>query len=109
LIEALFGELRAEKVRTQKQLTRKLELENAITTAAVLNRAALQESFAALADALGQAVDNSDLPREACENFLHNLSTWPLRLEEVATRQSKLRTGGNGERDGGQSESDAEK
>jgi hypothetical protein len=49
---ALFGELHLEKIRTQRALARKLELENAITTASVLNRAELEKGFAQLADAL---------------------------------------------------------
>src|SRR5215472_11958722 len=84
LVEALFGQLHVEKVRYQRALAEKVELENAVTTGSVLNKAALQSSFAELADALQQSVLNSNLPRGAKENFLHNLATWPLRLQTVA-------------------------
>ena len=56
----------------------------------VLDKRALTSSFAELADALKQAVMNSDLDRQAKENFLHNLATWPLRLETVARNQTRL-------------------
>jgi len=38
VVDALFGSLAVEKLATQKELRRKLELENAITTASVLDR-----------------------------------------------------------------------
>jgi hypothetical protein len=73
-----------------------LELENAITTGSILNRAELAKTFAELADALQQSVLNSDLPRSAKENFLHNLSSWPLRLETIARNQTRFRGAKNG-------------
>ena len=69
ICRGVFGSLSEEKLQTQRQLTRKYELENQITEASVLNRAELKKSFAALANALGQAITNSDLPRTAKENF----------------------------------------
>jgi hypothetical protein len=98
---AVFGSLYQEKLGTQKEIRRKLELENAVTMGNLLSRAALQESLAELADALGQSVLNSGLPREACANFLHNLSSWPLRLEEVAARQTRLPRGNGAQPDEG--------
>jgi hypothetical protein len=97
LVEALFGQLHVEKVRYQRALAEKVELENSVMTASVLNKAALQSSFAELADALQGSVLDSDLPREAKENLLHNLATWPLRLETVARNQSRFRRAKNGE------------
>jgi hypothetical protein len=37
---ALYGSMAQEKLQTQKKLRKKLELENAITTASVLDKAA---------------------------------------------------------------------
>jgi len=91
ICEALFGVMHQEKLATQKEIRKRYTLENQITEASVLNREALAASFAELADALQQAVINSGLPREARENFLHNLSSWPLRLQTIARNQSKLR------------------
>ena len=48
---AIYGTLHLEKIQTQRARARKLELENAITTGSVLNRAALEKGFAAIADA----------------------------------------------------------
>jgi hypothetical protein len=93
IIVALHGSMDVEKLATQKEIRRKLELENAVTEGTVLNRAALSKGFAELADALQQTVINSSLPREAQENFLHNLSSWPVILEGIARSQSKLRNG----------------
>jgi hypothetical protein len=45
VVESIYGDLHREKIRTQRALSKKLELENAITTASVLNRAELRESF----------------------------------------------------------------
>jgi hypothetical protein len=88
---SLYGALHLEKIKTQVQITRKLELENAITTGSVLDKAALQATFAELADCLRQTVYNdSNLSREAKENFLSNLATWPLRLKDVAKRQTRF-------------------
>jgi hypothetical protein len=50
------GALSEEKLRTQRQLTRKLELENAITEGNVLNRAALSKAFALIADAISSRI-----------------------------------------------------
>ena len=43
IVGSIFGELHREKVRTQRALAQKVELENAITTASVLNRADLEK------------------------------------------------------------------
>ena len=43
VVDALFGSLAVEKLATQKELRRKLELENAITTASVLDRGGVIE------------------------------------------------------------------
>jgi hypothetical protein len=94
----LYGDLRAERLRKERELVRKYRLENEATEGNLLDRAALTASFAELADAMKQAVMHSGMPREACENFLHNLATWPLRLETVARRQSKLSRKRNGQK-----------
>ena len=61
--------------------------------ASVLNRVELSKGFAELADPLQQAIASSDLPRSAKENFLNNLSSWPLILESVARNQTRLPRG----------------
>ena len=94
LLPVSGGALYEEKLRTQRQLIRKLELENQITTASVLNLDALSAGFAQLADALSSVVmSDPNLDRKSKEDFLRNLSNWPLILDGVANRQSKLARG----------------
>jgi hypothetical protein len=92
------GALSEEKLRTQRQLTRKLELENEITEGNVLNRAALSKAFAAIADAfVSRVMSVQGLSRQEKEDLLKDLSSWPLALQEVAHAQSRLPRG-NGKR-----------
>jgi hypothetical protein len=99
------GALSEEKLRTQRQLTRKLELENEITEGNVLNRAALSKAFAAIADAFcNRLMSVRGLSRQEKEDLLKELSSWPLALEDVAHAQSRLPRRGKGKRDGDGSE-----
>jgi hypothetical protein len=52
ITDAVFGGLTEEKLLTQRQLTRKYELENSIVEASVLNRSELMTAFPAVADAM---------------------------------------------------------
>jgi hypothetical protein len=102
---SIYGSMHVEKLATQREITRKLELENAITTASVLNRAALQEGFTQLADSLVQVVMSSPLPRKTREDFLRNLSSWRVIVTNVARNQSKLPNGKGPRQEEEQSES----
>jgi hypothetical protein len=95
--------LRANENRRQKALcaqsiilsssapeTRKYQLENQITEASVLNKAALEAGFAQLADAMVHRIIASEVSREAKEDLLRDLAGIPIVLEYVAARQSKL-------------------
>jgi hypothetical protein len=93
LVRALYGELHVEKVRTQRALARKLELENDITTASVLNRAELMKAFAAIADAMVSRINSANVPRSVKEDLLKELASIPLILKEVAHAQTRLRRG----------------
>jgi hypothetical protein len=93
LVRALYGELHVEKVRTQRALARKLELENDITTASVLNRAELMKAFAAIADAMVSRITAANVPRSVKEDLLKELASIPLILKEVAHAQTRLRRG----------------
>ena len=97
VVDALFGSLAAEKLATQKELRRKLELENAIKTASVLDRGALSRSFALIDDAISTRIMSSELSRAVKEDILKDLSSWPLALEKVAHRQTRLPRRGNGQ------------
>jgi hypothetical protein len=93
LVQALYGELHFEKVRTQRALARKLELENDITTASVLNRAEVERVFAAIADAIKTRVMSSHLDRREKEDILNDIAALPIVLREVAYAQTRLRRG----------------
>jgi|SRR6516165_286581 len=93
ICQGLFGSLHLEKVRTQRALARKLEHANAATTGSMLDRSALSAAFAQLADALQQVVASSNLDRRSQEDFLRNLSSWPIILQETAAAQTRLPSG----------------
>jgi hypothetical protein len=91
ICEALYGALHLEKIRTQRQLTRRYELDNAIVESSVINKAALMSALAQLADAMtSRVMAHTELPREVREDFLRDLSSIPVILDDVAKRQSKL-------------------
>jgi hypothetical protein len=96
ICEALYGDLKAERLRKERELTRRYQLENEITEATVVNRAELMKGLAALADAMVSRIMSANVDRSIKEDLLHDLSTVPLVLREVADKQSKLRRNGNG-------------
>jgi hypothetical protein len=104
ICDAVFGGLNEEKLLTQRQMTRKLELENQITEGSVLNRAALETGFAAVADAMVSRIMVSELDRSAKEDLLRDLSGVPLILENVARSQTRLPRGKGKHHDEDQSE-----
>jgi hypothetical protein len=93
IVAALYGSMHIEKLATQKELRKKLELENAITTGSVLDRAELTRVLAAVADAMTTRIMSSDVSRSVKEDLLKELSTVPLILKDVAHRQSRLQHG----------------
>jgi hypothetical protein len=106
VVAALFGGLHFEKLRTQRARTRKLELENAITTGTVLDRAELMKGFAAIADAISSRIMASELSRMAKEDILRDIATIPLAMKNVAHRQTQLLRSNNGDEEDG-SETDS--
>ena len=46
-----------------------------------------------IADAMSTRIMSSELSRTAKEDILRDLSSWPLALEEVADRQTRLPRG----------------
>jgi hypothetical protein len=88
----LFGDLRAERLRKERELVRKYQFENEITTCNYLDRSALSAAFSGIANAMVSIVMTSALDREAKENLLKELAGIPIAIEGVAARQSKLRS-----------------
>jgi hypothetical protein len=98
----IFGDLRAEKLRKERELTKKYALENAIVEAEVLNRAALTKGLEMVADAItSRVMAVPELSRIAKEDLLTELSSIPLVLDEVAHRQTRLPARANGKRPNG--------
>ena len=97
IVDALYGSMAVEKLATQKELRRKLELENAVTTGRVLDRLELEKGLAQVADALVSRIMVSELSRLAKEDLLKDLAGIPLILRDLAHAQSRLPRG-NGSR-----------
>ena len=99
ITNAIFGDLRAEKLRKERELTKRYALQNAITTGSVLDRHELMRTFSVIADAIVTRITSAtELPRTVREDILRDLSTWPLAIEETVARQTRLPRGrGNGQ------------
>jgi hypothetical protein len=98
LLSAIYGRMHEEKLKTQEQLTKKYELANRTAEGALLNRDALMAGFSQLADSLKSVIMSStQMTRTEKEDFLRNLSSWPVIVDGVAARQSKLRRSKNGQ------------
>ena len=94
-----------ERLATQREITKRYALDNAIVEGSVLDREALSSAFAQLADALSGVINSSGLPRQTREDFLRNLAGWPQIITSVAARQSKLPNGKGPRQEEDQSES----
>jgi hypothetical protein len=102
---AIYGSMHIEKLATQKELRRKLELENAITTGSVLDRAELMKGLAAVADAMVSRIKSADVSRSVKDDLLRELASVPIVLEEVAHRQTRFPHGNGKHPDDDESES----
>jgi|SRR6516162_9655059 hypothetical protein len=91
ICECLYGDLHAEKIRKERELVRKYQLENEITEASVLDRKSLSAGFAAIADAIKSRIMASELSRDAKDDLLRDLASIPVVLDNVARAQTKLR------------------
>jgi hypothetical protein len=94
LTSALFGDLYGARLRTQNEQAEKLRIENEVSRGELLSRRELARGFAQIADAISARIMScTELPRLAREDILKDLSSWPLALEEVAHRQTRLPSG----------------
>jgi hypothetical protein len=97
LIQARFGALYQEKLRTQREMGDRIALENQITRSEVFNKSELSKGFAALADAMTHIIKSSKLSREEQEDLQRELAGVPIVISNVARRQSKLHRAKNGQ------------
>ena len=100
IIAAIYSAFDQEKLATQKELTKKYQIANAVAEGSFLDRAELMRGLAAGADAITSRILSSELSRKAKEDLLRDLSSVPLILEEVADKQTRLpRRNGNEDRE----------
>ena len=97
ICECLFGDLRAERLRKERELVRKYRIENEASESSLLDKNALAAGFAQIADAIKSRIMASELSRAAKDDLLTELSSIPVVINGVARAQSKLRRNGNGE------------
>lgn len=87
--------LNAERLRTQRELTERLQLENAITRGDVLRKRELMTRLSVIADAAkSRLMAVTSLEREAKEDILRDIATWPLALKETQHAQTPNESGG---------------
>src|SRR6516164_7958386 len=106
VVACLFGDLRAERLRKERELVRKYRIGNEAAEASLLDRSELMKAFSALADAMVSRILSSELSREVKEDLLKDLATIPITIESVARSQTKLRrskSGQTAEEDGSES------
>jgi len=85
-----------ERLKTQREITKKYSLENAVTVGSLLNRDALAQGLAAIADAItSRIMVAQELSRATKEDVLKDLSSIPVVIADVARKQSRFRDGKN--------------
>jgi hypothetical protein len=100
ICSCLYGDLKAEKLRKERELTKRYRLENEITEANYLNRWALEGAFAQIAEAMVSIISRSGLSHQEKEDLQRELAGIPIAVEDVAASQSKLprKRKGNGQK-----------
>jgi hypothetical protein len=96
LCSAIYGDLRAERLRKERELTKRYRLENEITEGNLVNKTAILQGFASLADAMVCRIMSSALEREVKEDLLRELSTIPVVVKD-ASKQTRSRAVRNGQ------------
>ena len=77
---------------TQRQLTKRYDLDNRIVEASVLDRAELAKRFAQLADAIQSRILSSALSREIEEDILRDMAGIPGRARQRRTQSEQAST-----------------
>jgi hypothetical protein len=97
IVAALFGAIDQEKLATQKELTKKYQIANAVAEASFLDRAELTKALAGIADAMASRIMSANVDRAVKEDLLNDLASVPIALQEVGHRQTRLPRRGNGQ------------
>ena len=77
IIAAIYGAFDQEKLATQKGLTKKYALANAVAEASVLDRAELMRGLAMIADAMVSRIMVANVDRAVKEDLSNDLSGVP--------------------------------
>jgi hypothetical protein len=100
ICECVYGDLRAERLRKERELTKRYALQNQITEGSVLDRAELMRTFSVIADAMVTRINSAtEVPRNVREDLLRDLATWPEAIKETVSRQTRLPRRDNGQED----------
>jgi len=90
ICECVYGDLRAERLRKERELTKRYALQNQITEGSVLDRHQLMRTFSVIADAMVTRINSAtEVPRTVREDLLRDSATWPDAVEETVSRQTK--------------------
>jgi hypothetical protein len=99
ICSCLYGDLKAERLRKERELTKRYRLENEITEANYLARQPLEAAFAQIADAMVSIISRSGLSCQEKEDLQRELAGIPIAVEGVADKQTRLRRAKNGEKE----------
>jgi hypothetical protein len=100
LLNALHGSMAQERLATQRAVRRRVELNNAILEASVVDKATLMQGLGRIADAMVSRITASSLSRDEQNDLLRELSSIPVTLDEVAREQTRLPRAGQHADDG---------
>jgi hypothetical protein len=93
LVEALYGNLYAERLGLTREHRKKAALHNAATRGALVDKASLMAMFSRVADAMCSRIRASGLSRDEQDDLLKELSGVPVSIDGIAAEQSRLPRG----------------
>jgi hypothetical protein len=98
LLSGVYGRMYEEKLKVQRQLARRYELANKITEGKLVDKDAILQGFASLAEAITCRIRDSKLDRLEQDNLLVELSSIPVIVRDASDKQTKRpRRSKNGE------------
>jgi hypothetical protein len=89
----LFGDIRSERLRTQREMTRRLRRENEVAEGALVSREGILQGFASLANAMTCHIRASKLDRLEQDDLLRELADLPVIVTNAATGATNKQTG----------------
>jgi hypothetical protein len=90
IVAATHGSMEVEKLATQREIRRKLELENEITTGSFVNKDAIMAGLGQVAAAMVSIIATSGLSKDAQESLQRELAGIEIVVEDAACAQTKL-------------------